>query len=72
MSLKSEFLDWKTNMITVAYFEAIHERIKDATAGLIESAGLDNAQDNFWRGFIHAYGEMLDFRVEDVKEGETE
>ena len=68
MSLKSEFLDWKTNMITVAYFEAINERIKDATETLVATAGLDSLQDNFHRGFIYAYRELLDFKVEDVAE----
>lgn len=60
----SEWKDWQQLPITQMFYSAVHERIKDATDVLSYSAGLDPAQDNFYRGFIHAYKEMLDFKVE--------
>ncbi len=65
---KSEFIDWKSNIVTRAFFDAINERIEDAKEILGHSAGLDSISDNFYRGFIHAYKEALDFKIEDDSE----
>lgn len=66
MISKSEFTDWLDNIVTKAYFEAANIRIQDAKDVLATSAGLDQDQDNFFRGFIAAYEEMKQFRVEDL------
>lgn len=69
MSLsKSEWTDWKQHNVTRAYFHAARERIEESKEILANSAGQDSDQDNFLRGFIAAYNEMLDFRVEDVRD----
>lgn len=69
MSLsRSEWTDWKTNNVTRAYFHAAQERIEDAKEILANSAGQDSDADNYLRGFIQAYREMLDFRVEDIND----
>lgn len=65
----SDFLDWKSNPVTKAFIFACNERVEDAKNQLARSAGFDPAQDSFLRGFIHAYQEMQDFRVDDF-EGE--
>ncbi len=65
---KSEFQEWKDHFITKAYFTAVIERIEEAKEVLASSAGVDNTQDNFIRGMIHAFREVAQFRVEDPEE----
>lgn len=65
MITKEEWVDWKNDPVTEAFMETVNERIEDAKEILANSAGIDNANDNFMRGFIKAFNEMLDFRVED-------
>lgn len=64
---KEDWVDWKQHPVTKAYFEACEERVVESKELLSTSAGLDSNQDNFMRGFIHAYREMMDFRVEDIE-----
>jgi len=61
----SDFLNWKSDQVTQAYFAAIQERILEAMDVLSTTAGLDHASDNWYRGFIHGQREMLDVRVDD-------
>jgi len=68
---KDDFANWKANGVTKAFLSVCSERIKDAKDVLGSTAGTDPSQDNFYRGFIHAYSEMFDFRVEDEDESET-
>lgn len=65
---KSEWTDWKQHNITRAYIQASFERIEESKEILANTAGQDPIQDSFMRGFIAAYREMLDFRVEDVQD----
>lgn len=65
-----DFQVWKSDPVTQAYFEAINIRIDEAKETLSDSAGLDGANDNFIRGFISAYRELLDFRIDDLEEGQ--
>lgn len=63
---KGEFQQWKDSLVTQAFFEAAQVRIEDAKEILATKAGIDPDEDNFFRGFIFAYNEMKDFRVEDM------
>jgi len=63
---KQEWAVWKVNPVTKAFFQAANIRIEDAKDILAQSAGLDSISDNFYRGFIQAYIEMFDFRIEDM------
>jgi hypothetical protein len=63
----SDFLNWKQDPVTQAFYEAMEIRIEDAKETLAVSAGIDNATDNFNRGFIAAYAEATNFTVEDVE-----
>jgi len=65
---KQEWADWKINPVTKAFFQAANIRIEDAKDILAQSAGLDSTADNFYRGFIQAYIEMFDFRIDDLDE----
>lgn len=60
-----DFKLWKTEPVTEAYFSACIERIEEAKDILSVEAGINPDKDNYFRGFIQAYREMLDFRVED-------
>ena len=64
---KEEWLDWKTNTVTRAFFTACNERVEDSKDILATSAGMDSDNDNFMRGFIAAYIEMQDFKVEGIE-----
>jgi hypothetical protein len=65
---KEDWLVWKSDPITKMFYEACEERIEDAKELLVNSAGLEPTQDNFYRGFVYAYREMQDFRVEDEEQ----
>lgn len=65
---KGDYDLWKVEPLTKAWFEACNQRIEEAKEQLAGSAGTDSDMDNFLRGFIHAYREMLDFRVDDIEE----
>lgn len=66
MITKSEWNDWKQNQVTRAFFAAADMRIEDAKEILAVTAGMDVEENNWYRGFIAAYREMFDFRVEDL------
>jgi hypothetical protein len=68
----SDFLDWKSNPVTKAFMEACNERIEDAKNELAIGAGLNSVQDNLLRGFILAYREMQDFRIDDLEGAEVD
>ncbi len=69
---KQEWSDWKANPVTKAFFQAANIRIEDAKDILAQSAGFNSVDDNFNRGFIAAYTEMFDFRIEDLDETSDE
>lgn len=64
----SEFEDWKSNPVTKAFFTATEIRVQDAKNVLATTAGLNSADDNYYRGFIAAYSEIPYFRIEDLIE----
>ena len=63
----SDFQTWLTDPVTKAFYEAMQERVDDAIELIALSAGIDPINDNFNRGFIAAYREAMNFRVEDVE-----
>jgi hypothetical protein len=63
----SDFANWKSDPVTKAFLEACYLRIQDAKNTLAASAGLNSTEDNFNRGFIHAYSEVFDFRIDDLE-----
>ena len=64
MISREDWIDWKSNTVTKEFFNAIQERIEDSKEILASSAGLDQLADNFFRGFIAAQREVLDFRID--------
>jgi hypothetical protein len=71
MSLsKEDWKTWKQDPVTRLFYSAVDERIEDAKETLANTAGNDPLQDSFYRGFIFAYREMLEFKFEEVDEAE--
>ena len=67
----SDFYNWKLDPVTQAFFSACQKRIMDAREILGNSAGIDSNDDNFNRGMIRAYTEIIQVQFEDEK-GELE
>lgn len=65
---KEEWIDWKQQDITKAFYAACRIRVEDTKDILAGTAGLDSDSDNFYRGFIAAYAEMVGFSVEDMED----
>lgn len=61
----SDWLEWKANPITKLFYEACDERVEDAKEIVINAAGIDQLQDSFYRGFVYAYREMKEFRMDE-------
>lgn len=62
----SDFLTWKADPVTQAFFYSVLERIEDAKETLATSAGIDSASDNWFRGFIAGQRDMIDARVDEM------
>lgn len=67
---KEDWKNWKQDPITRLFYSAVNERIEEVKEVLSNTAGQDQLQDNFYRGFIYAYREMLEFKFEEVDDDE--
>lgn len=63
---KNDFDNWRSDLVTKAFFLACEQRVEDAKEILATSAGISPVEDNLLRGFIRAYREMQEFSVEDT------
>lgn len=63
----SDFNDWIQNPVTKAFKLAMVDRITEAKDILGTQAGINTSEDNYLRGFIQAYREALEFRVDDLQ-----
>jgi len=65
---KLDFQQWKASPVTQAFMSACQGQLKLANDSLIARAGLDSNDDNFYRGYIRAYLEVLDLTLDDMVE----
>jgi len=65
---KDDLYLWKSDPVTQAWFEACEVRVEDAKEQLAVQAGISADFDNYIRGMIAAYREMVTFTVEDIEE----
>jgi len=65
---KDDYVLWKNDPVTIAWFEACLQRIEEGKDTLAGQAGLDPIFDSYVRGIIKGYTEMLTFTVEDFEE----
>ena len=63
---QSDFENWKADPVTKAFFQAAEIRVEECKQLLSHTAGIYANSDNYLRGFIAAYREIPDFRVEDT------
>lgn len=63
---KDDFIKWKADPVTKAFFQAAQERVEDAKDVLAASAGNDSGYDRQLVGLIQAYREMQQFHIEDI------
>jgi hypothetical protein len=64
---KEDFLEWKKLDVTKLVFASIVERIKDGMDELSVSAGVDQLQDRFKAGMLHAYRQILDMSIDETE-----
>lgn len=63
-----DYVLWKNDPMTKAWFEACQIRVEEGKEQLATQAGSDPVFDGFVRGVIHAYREMMSFSVEELNE----
>lgn len=68
MISRKDFDNWRLDPVTIAFMEACQYRIEDSKEMLVSSAGLDPNYDNFLRGFITAYNEIKEFKVDELED----
>ena len=56
---KSDFVEWKSNPTTKAFFDSVQERIYNLQVELGFSAGADPVQDAKRSGAVQALNDML-------------
>ena len=69
MSLKQDFLDWKSHPVTKRVFEGLKEQEALMQEQLVQSAGIDSSEDRYRVGYIAALRDVYLIRLED--EGDT-
>ena len=65
---QSDYQDWKSNPVTKAYMLAVAESIGQVKEDLAVRAGLNSTEDNFYRGYVAAMNDVLQFRIDDLQE----
>jgi hypothetical protein len=69
---RGEWTDWQQHVVTKAFMKAAQERIFDCVMAMSVQAGLNQNEDNFMRGFVAAYRELENFRIDDLQDEVTE
>ena len=59
MISKEQFLEWKRQATTNAFFQSVIERIEDIKDELVLSAGRDPARDAELAGMVKAFRQVL-------------
>ena len=63
----SDFLNWKDDNVTKAVLSAINERIDEAVGSLTGTPRNDLDAVNWTRGYIEAFKDILNIKLEDVE-----
>jgi hypothetical protein len=64
VTTKSEFIDWKHNLVTQSIFANLQSRVDEMKEYLAASAGVDARQDAIYVGYILAVKDMLNIEFE--------
>lgn len=68
MITRADWDNWKADPVTRAFFAACAERASGFKEVLAVTAGENPSQDSKISGYIGAYTEITEFKVEDVNE----
>ena len=63
-----DYVMWKQDPMTIAWFEACQVRVEEGKEQLAAQAGVEPIFDSYVRGMIAAYREMMQFTVEEMNE----
>ena len=67
MVTKDDFLDWKKNPVTQAFFHSLVEKINLGATELSYGAGNDPKEDRFKCGILHAYRAILEIEIDEIE-----
>lgn len=62
----TEFVDWKKNPITIAFFQAVHQRIVEGKDTLAGQAGINPIEDAVIRGIITGLTDVLNVDLDEM------
>ena len=65
---QSDYIEWRSNPVTKAFYAAIVDYIEQVKENLSVTAGFDSNEDNFKRGTIAAMRDVIQFRIDDLQE----
>ena len=65
---RADFDNWRQDSVTKAFYLAMIDRVEEAKEVLSNQAGFNAVEDSYYRGFIRAYREALEFRIDDLTE----
>lgn len=68
MISEKDFMNWKQDAVTEAFFGVIKDRVDEAMYILSRSAGINPNDDNFYRGMILAFRDVLETSFEETQE----
>lgn len=68
MITKEEFIAWKNNKVTEAFFAAISSKREDIKETIVQTAGEDSVRDAIYRGYCVAMSDVLDVNLDGVFE----
>lgn len=64
---REEFQEWEKDPVTLAVKEAIQERIKGCADQLVSNRFGNKEYDEFMRGMIQAFEDVLNVELDDIK-----
>ena len=67
MITKEDFIDWKNNPVTQAFFVSLAEKINLGATELSYSAGSNPSEERFKCGMIAGYRAILDVEMEELE-----
>lgn len=67
-----EFVQWKAQVVTQAFFESVYTKREDIKELLATQAGEDPTKDSVLRGYCVALSDVLNTALSDVSEDTEE
>ena len=65
---REQFLEWESHPVTAAVKQVVKERIEQATSLVVNGPSNSQEFDQFMKGMIRAFNEVLDVQLEEISE----